>query len=133
MLRLRLFLYMLTSLFLANAFMLLSCSEDPPQSPTAEPTGSTKSSRKKPLFPRDREGPQEFYVTTSAELDTVLDNTYEPSLVSGDTIRLKASEVFDLGTKSYPRLDDLQLLIVGDTPKPTIKSYQYGERSYIGI
>ena len=134
MLRLRLFLCLLTSLYLANAIMILSCSEDPPQSPTSETTELMNKSPIVPLGERIGGVPTEWYVTTSAQLDSVLCDTLNPVLVSGDTIRLKASEVFDLGTKYYSELDLLELLVIGDTPKPTIKSTRStGSQSVLDI
>ena len=105
---------------LAFGILFIGCSDDHPVGAPAsrERIGDKRSAG----GPRLGSGGQEYYVTRSTQLDSVLDKRLPPVLASGDTILLAASTTFSLGDKVYPPVFDQSLHIIGEFPKPTISS-----------
>jgi len=121
MLRLRLFIAVITAVLVVNAFGFISCTREKPTEPTQETRESHATINALP--DRNPAGdPQEWYVQTSEQLDTLLDQSYGVDIIDGDTLRLKADTLFNLGAKTYPPLQSMGLYILGDLPRPTIKS-----------
>ena len=121
MLRLRLFIAVVATMLLVNAIAFVSCTR---KSPTEPASGTERFIATIDTLP-DRESlgvAQEWYVQTSEQLDTLLDQSYGVDIMDGDTLRLKADTLFNLGTKTYPTLQGMGLYILGDSPRPTIKS-----------
>jgi len=129
------FLFSVAVLLVVNAMAFVGCGREKPTSPTDD--WGALAPTIMPLGDRV-DGAQEWYAQTSEQLDSLLDNYKNPVLVDGDTIRLKADTLFNLGTKRYKyysvqdnRSIKNSLRIVGDSPKPTIKTEVQSENGPI--
>jgi len=119
--RLRLFIIVMIAIVIIELVASVSCTKRQPTEPSPEMLGFLPAIDTLP--DRTTPGqPQEWYVQTSEQFDTLLDMSYGVDIMSGDTLRLKADTLFHLGEKQYARIDGMTLVFIGDSPRPTLKS-----------
>jgi len=99
----------------------MSCTGEKPSEPAHRPLWFAPTVDTLPDRTEENE-PQEWHVQTSEQLDTLLDMRYGVDIMSGDTLRLKADTLFTLVKKLYPKIHNMNLVFIGDSPRPTIKT-----------